>query len=467
MEEDKDIELGSFLVYGLFFVLISIVFVSDLWDSNFGTEEEKKNSSRILNQSTFHIDSYIKDIGKANHDVIKGRDGWLFYRPYLEHFVDDRLNTKALEEINSMNRIMAERGIKLIVVPVPLKVHLHSDKLMDIQNSLSNYSKYIEKLTDLGVDALDLSSVLNFQDSFLKGDTHWSPNGVGKAARLIADKIDPQIVKPIPERSPLTVISFGRGNLSKSYSKITSYSQPVYNNGEVKSLDAEVLILGDSFANIFSDDSLGWGDGFGLVETLAGYLQKPVDKIAVNNGGESGSRNLLMDELSSGYDKLANKKFVIWEFHYSEFAKEEWSHFSIPENIEQSFLKVENEMTVTGSVLSVSHIETQSVYKDQLASVRMKVGEKQLLFRAFGKKDGRFTELMTLRPGDEIKVKLKPFSESLSKTARTEFFDLDLQLQAYAFGEIQSKKVDLSKWIYCFVLGLLVILTARLFKRFL
>ena len=48
---------------------------------------------------------------------------------------------------------------------------------------------------------------------------------------------------------------------------------------------ADVLVLGDSFSNIFSSDQMGWGDSAGFVEHLAYYLGRPLDRLVRNDAG--------------------------------------------------------------------------------------------------------------------------------------------------------------------------------------
>jgi alginate O-acetyltransferase complex protein AlgJ len=88
--------------------------------------------------------------------------------------------------------------------------------------------------------------------------------------------------------------------------------------------DAQVLLLGDSFANIYSVDRLGWGAGAGLAEQLSYYLQQPVDKIALDAGGSHASRQALARELEAGNDRLAGKKVLVYQFAVRELAFGDW-----------------------------------------------------------------------------------------------------------------------------------------------
>jgi alginate O-acetyltransferase complex protein AlgJ len=88
--------------------------------------------------------------------------------------------------------------------------------------------------------------------------------------------------------------------------------------------EAEVLLLGDSFSNIFSEEFMGWGSAAGLPAQLAMELQRPLDVIAQNDSGAFATRTALALDLEGGKARLAKKKLVIWEFASRELAVGNW-----------------------------------------------------------------------------------------------------------------------------------------------
>ena len=74
---------------------------------------------------------------------------------------------------------------------------------------------------------------------------------------------------------------------------------------------ADVLLLGDSFTNIYSLASMGWGDSAGLAEQLSYALGRPLDRIVQNDDGAFATRALLQ---RAGPERLAGKRVVIWQF---------------------------------------------------------------------------------------------------------------------------------------------------------
>ena len=54
--------------------------------------------------------------------------------------------------------------------------------------------------------------------------------------------------------------------------------------------DSDVLLLGDSFTNIYSDAAMGWGESAGFAEHLSLALGRPLDVLAENGGGAAALR---------------------------------------------------------------------------------------------------------------------------------------------------------------------------------
>ena len=93
--------------------------------------------------------------------------------------------------------------------------------------------------------------------------------------------------------------------------------------------DADLLLLGDSFTNVYSQPDLGWGEGAGLAEQLSYELQRPVDRIAINAGGAWSARERLAAELRRGNDRLAGKRVVVYEFAARELTSGDWRRIDL------------------------------------------------------------------------------------------------------------------------------------------
>jgi alginate O-acetyltransferase complex protein AlgJ len=96
------------------------------------------------------------------------------------------------------------------------------------------------------------------------------------------------------------------------------------------SRSADILLLGDSFTNIYSLAGMGWGESAGFAEQLSFAMQRPLDRIAINAGGALSSRQELWRELRRGRNRLRGKRLVIYEFAARDLSTGDWRMFELP-----------------------------------------------------------------------------------------------------------------------------------------
>ena len=252
----------------------------------------------------------------GNERVYPGRDGWLFFRPDVEYltgrgFLDPSQLAKrrasgsevtaAIQPdpriaIMSFRRELEARGITLIVVPTPVKPGVHPEQLdrrLDgppaavLQNR--SYDAFIAERVTLASTAdpdhrLDRVEVAN----------------TGDAARMLA----------LPASSPLVAPE------SVWLRRVIRADRSAWR----PSRDADVLVLGDSFSNIYSLESMGWGTSAGFVEQLSYTLRRAVDRIVQNDEGAFATRRMLGQDP----DRLTGKRVVIYQFAARELAFGDW-----------------------------------------------------------------------------------------------------------------------------------------------
>ena len=97
------------------------------------------------------------------------------------------------------------------------------------------------------------------------------------------------------------------------------------------SRDADVLVLGDSFSNIYSLASMGWGDSAGLIEHLGRVLDRPIDRIVQNDNGAFATRERLRQDLATGTDRLRGKRVVVLQFAARELRSGDWKLIDLPQ----------------------------------------------------------------------------------------------------------------------------------------
>lgn len=316
-------------------------------------------------------------LGAGNEQVYIGRDGWLFYRPDVEYvtgrgFLDsaqmDRRVAAASEfetpprpdprpAILRFAQDLSSRGITLILMPTPVKPTVHAgqlasslaDAITPVQNE--SYTALIEQLQQEGVLVFDpapsiaLARRSSGQPQYLRTDTHWRPEAVQRAAVELAAFIRTNV--DLPERPPsgyTTQPREARNTGDTAAMLDLPPGQTLYPPETVSlrfvvgpdgnmwrpSRDADVLVLGDSFSNIYSLSMLGWGEGAGLVEHLSVALDRPIDRIVQNDQGAGATRAMLARELRGASDRLSTTRVVIWQFATRELALGDWVVVPLP-----------------------------------------------------------------------------------------------------------------------------------------
>ncbi|MCF6188217.1 MAG: hypothetical protein L3J49_12190, partial [Desulfobulbaceae bacterium] len=221
-------------------------------------------------------------------------------------------------------------------------------------------------------------------------------------------------------------------------------------------MNAELLVLGDSFSNIYSLDAMGWGNSAGFVEQLSYVLGQPVDRIVRNDQGASATRRLLSRELARGRDRLAGKKVVLYQFANRELALGDWRLFPLELKAAEPsvFLTLApgEQLHVRGLVREISSVPRPGSvpYRDHVVSVHLvdissiddpeSFSEAVVFLRSMV--NNTWTGAARLRPGDEIELTLRSWDDMAGKMDglnRSELEDLDLQLQQPVWGELEEK----------------------------
>ncbi len=412
----------------------------------------------------------VRIFNLGNEKVIVGKDGWLFFAGDYEYLINsgfltrERLHKRMLtgvqpdpvKAILNFKEQLAERSIKLILLPVPVKPMIYSDKLCGNVGPIQNISwrEFKEKLSAEGITVLDLSMMFHEMrkkgiEPYLKTDTHWTPEGMFCASAMLSEVIDGKKAKAVPEKAQ-TICNLGdiamMLNLPdcKKYFPFETIHNPVF-SAKINR-DSDILLLGDSFANIFSLDSMKWGANSGLAEALSYHLERPVDAILRNDAGAFATRQLLSNELKRGRDRLAGKKVVVWEFAIRELVNGDWKDIdmTLGESQKTSFLAISESMTVTATVLRTTDAPrpNSAPYADHVMSLH--IGDingsaQEALVYMVSMKKNIWTEAPKLRVGDTVKLCLSPwdvYEKKYGSWNRSEFEDESLLLQEPLYGEI-------------------------------
>ena len=206
------------------------------------------------------------------------------------------------------------------------------------------WERLLRRLRDQGVEVADLVPALmelpGDEARYLRRDTHWTPRAMERAARLVAERVEKRLDGP-DSREPGTAAAGGdvetvvrpvrRSHLGDLVGMLdlpegetpfppeTVRLRRVREAGSGEPLASDsaspVVLLGDSFANVYEDPSLGFGVegesviGAGFPSHLAAALGRRLHVIARNGGGATAVRRAfarLPDE------DLRAKRVVVW-----------------------------------------------------------------------------------------------------------------------------------------------------------
>jgi alginate O-acetyltransferase complex protein AlgJ len=441
--------------------------------------------------------------GVGNEKVYPAPESWLFYRTDVDSvsgpgFLDEnqlRKRTNAVAEwedipqpdplmaIIDFHQQLAARGIKLLVVPVPVKAEILPDKFSSrypVQQLVRNpsYQHFINQLHEADVWVVDAAKLImeyqaeNQQPAFLLTDTHWAPSAMQWVSSRLADELRNKLewwdAGPIGTETEKHSIS-NRGDIAAMLDlpsawnpypdETVSVERVLRTDGSLWQANdtAEVLVLGDSFSNIYSLNAMGWGESAGFVEHLSHALQRPVDRIVRNDQGAFATRQLLSRELARGHDRLAGKKVVLYQFATRELVFGDWRFF--PFEVQQpppsDFLHIEagRKVQVHGTVQEISVVPRPGSvpYRDHVVSIHLvdisqdgenagSLSQAVVLIRSMT--DNVWTPAARIRPGDTLDLTVSNWGDvatELDGLNRSELDELELQLQEPVWGEYQEK----------------------------
>ena len=298
----------------------------------------------------------LEDLGEK---VVRGRDGWFFYRPGVESLtlrnpVGQHADDPVAAILDFRDQLAAQ-GIRLIVMPAPNKESVYPEQLTRRADEMplgvgKTTRSVMKRLRSAGVEVLDLFELYRRAKSngtqapsshlYLVQDSHWSPAGLELAARAVAERLiergwiergdrdyvsDPAPTKRVGD--VLRMLDVPRIEARIEPERMASRQVMDAVTGEPYRDDplAEVLVLGDSFLRVFQQDEPG---AAGFIAHLARELRQPVASI-VNDGGAS---TLVRQELHRRPTLLTNKKVVVWEFVERDlrFGVEGWQRVMLP-----------------------------------------------------------------------------------------------------------------------------------------
>jgi alginate O-acetyltransferase complex protein AlgJ len=431
-------------------------------------------------------------LGVGNEQVYLGQDGWLFYRPDIDYltgppFLDPTaIKRRALaaavqpdpvKAIIHFRDQLAARGIELIVVPIPMKPGLEANKFSgrDRAQVLQNasYSEFKARLHRAGLRLFDPTALLAERKAsapipplYLQTDTHWRPESMEFVAETLAtfiESTDATLPAPFQVSSKQVTALGDIARMLKLPESQSVYRPETVTIREVLAGEApwrpsktgEILLLGDSFSNIYSLGALGWGESAGFAEHLSRALGgRPLDTILRNSDAAFATREILSRELARGRDRLAGKKLVVWQFAERELAFGDWKmlEMKLGEPVPARFFvpKTGEAVVMNGTVEAISNVPRPGSvpYADHILALHLadlspegsdaSQGLEALVYIE-SMRDNVLTPAARFRPGDRITLRLRSWgdvADKYEKINRSEIDDLAVQLEEPCWGEI-------------------------------
>jgi alginate O-acetyltransferase complex protein AlgJ len=427
--------------------------------------------------------------GVGNEQAYIGTDGWLFYRPSVDYltgpgFLDPASLSRRASGGNEyaagpqpdprpailqFQASLAQSGVRLVLMPTPTKLTVEPERLApgayDRLELLQNpsFERFKCDLEAAGVLLFDPApdllkrKQLTGRPQFLKTDTHWNPGAMQAIAERLNQFIADRVQLPAqPARKygcrSLVVRNLGDVAIMLKLPRDqdlfpmeeVTIRQILESDGRLwgSSTDADVLLLGDSFTNIYSMAEMNWGESAGFAEQLSFTMKRAVDRIAQNDAGAYATRQGLALELLRGKDRLSGKRVLIWQFAIRELAAGNWKLLTWPDprpiRPAPSASPTTDDaglLLVSGRINAISRVPEPGrvPYRDAIVAVHLAdvrslrgtASPPEVVVYLWGLRDNRQTSAARYRGGQTMTLRLVPWEEVQGRYGRFTRVELD------------------------------------------
>jgi SGNH hydrolase-like domain, acetyltransferase AlgX len=303
------------------------------------------------------------ELKSSNINVAAAPDGWLFFVADLRLLSTGKFWGELAQKVAPSRRPdeadpaaaildfynqLKLHGIELVLVPVPPKAAIYSEKILpglDLHGKDPEpyLTRFYDELRENGVQVVDLASLFIQRREgdrgpvFCRTDTHWSGSGCVLAAQSIAPKIKVPSNARREYAADWKEIEF-TGDLVSLLPK--NVPQPAAEKAFVRVIkekstgaavqpdpDSPVLLMGDSHTLVFHDFLSGCA---GLLDQMAYETGIAPDLIGTRGSGASAVRVTLYRRSHKDPDYLAKKKMIVWCFSAREFIEADaWARIPV------------------------------------------------------------------------------------------------------------------------------------------
>ena len=294
----------------------------------------------------------IRILSHGSPDAFVGREGWLFdgreltaltSTGALKPEITDPLGktSQAADTVLAFAQQLKERGIPLLLIPLPMKASLYPEYITGTDPEFSEAPLYhpcqpelYERFAKADIDVQDVTAALlqlkeRRKRLFFRQDTHWTPDAMQELARAIAAHVKkkyPGVAAPdrliLDAKAPdaqdygdlaqrLNQSAPGAAYAPESTVLLTF---PTLENDPQSS----IVLLGGGDAQVFDDPALGYVPDAhpraqpmraGFAQHLGVYLGQPLDTYTTRTDATQAPRQTFAQRLD---DEVRAKQLVIW-----------------------------------------------------------------------------------------------------------------------------------------------------------
>lgn len=263
--------------------------------------------------------------GEGSSGAVLGKNGWIFTNQ--EYLVPNDLQRNLdnqIRQIEETRNTLRDKGIRLIVLPVPMKLDIHAEHTAELPLPVltSLHETFVQRLKAQGTEVGTVREAMLAQSAeqhiFMRNDTHWSPEGARLAAQVFAQQF-PELSEQTPFVSEAVAEKSLRGDLLNFLSfdprLQPEYFEPVsisvyetLGSGEVTEqglfgdIPHSIALVGTSYSHM---------DEWNFAGFLKEALQSDLLNISVEAHGPFQAMKILIDDEALHGPEL---KTVIWEF---------------------------------------------------------------------------------------------------------------------------------------------------------
>jgi len=428
----------------------------------------------------------------GNDRSIPGDGGWLFYQPGLDYatgpgFLDSSLlrvrATRMIDRdriadpqpdprpaLRALHEDLGRAGIRLVLVPVPDKAAVEGRRLARGAGRRAgvpgnpDWPRFAGEMRAAGLEVFDVPLPTDDTPAYLVQDTHWTPQYMQAVAGALARAIAPRLTdvrrgeSSDPPAGPLRIepATVTRvGDLVDMLrlppgqrlfpAQSVEIARVVSADGArwMPRADADVLLIGDSFTNIYSDPAMGWGDSAGFAEHLSLALGRPLDVLAENGGAAAAVRLSLARGDTRA--RLAGKRLVVYQFAMRDLAGQHWPVVRLPPALPGPAPTApaaagSSEIEIEGTIVQTSRVPDPATapYASSIGMMRIQVDRvvrgtfdgRELVAGLMVMRDRLLLPAARYSRGDRVRLRLVPFSRagravrSLQRSDDFEAFDL-------------------------------------------